>query len=133
MGQQSSILGDVPVPPINHRTNTEGDAGQVAPGGATTTFVRNTGSEGRSLPPPPQSWEARNISHLRMSSLGFPGSSVVKNPPASSGDMRSIPGSGRSPGRGNDEPLQCSCLGNPLDRGAWQATVYGVAKKLDTT
>ena len=56
---------------------------------------------------------------------------VVKNPPASAGDMRdtsSIPGSGRSPGRGNGNPLQCSCLENPMDRGAWGATVYRVAK-----
>ena len=44
------------------------------------------------------------------------------------GDMGSIPGSGRSPGEGNDNPLQYSCLENPLDRGAWQATVHGVAK-----
>ena len=58
-------------------------------------------------------------------------SSVVKNLPASigdAGDMGSIPGLGRSPGEGNDNPLQCSCLENPLDRGAWQATVHGVAK-----
>ena len=44
-----------------------------------------------------------------------------------------IPGSGRSPGVGNGNPLQCSCLGNPMDRGAWQAIVPGVAKGLDTT
>ena len=46
---------------------------------------------------------------------------VVKNPPANAGDLRdpgSIPGSGRSSGRGNDNPLQCSCLENPVDRGA---------------
>ena len=58
---------------------------------------------------------------------------VVKNPPASAGDMRdmsSIPGSGRSPGRGNGNPLQYSCLENPMDRGAWGATVYGVTQSL---
>ena len=54
--------------------------------------------------------------------------SVIKNLPASSGDVRSIPGSGRSPGEGNDIPLQYSCLENPKDRGAWWATVHVVAK-----
>ena len=48
-------------------------------------------------------------------------------------DTGSIPGSGRSPGEGNGYTLQCSCLGNPMDRGAWQAIVHGVAKELDTT
>ena len=58
----------------------------------------------------------------------FPGSSAVKNLPASVGDASSIPGSGRSPGEGNGNPLQYSCLGNPTDRGGWQVTVLGVAK-----
>ena len=53
---------------------------------------------------------------------------VVKNPPASAGDSSSIPRSRRSPGRGNGNPLQYSCLGNPIDRGAWQATVHRVAE-----
>ena len=57
------------------------------------------------------------------------GGSVLKNLPANAGDMGSIPGSGRSPGEGNGNPLQCSCLGNPVDRGAWWATVHGVAKE----
>ena len=48
-----------------------------------------------------------------------PGGSVVKNPPANSGDVGSVPGSGRSPGEGNGNPLQYSCLRNPMDRGAW--------------
>ena len=52
----------------------------------------------------------------------FPGGSVVKNLPANAGDVGSIPGSERSPGGGNGNPLQDSCLGNPMDRGAWQAT-----------
>ena len=52
----------------------------------------------------------------------------VKNLPSSTGDMGSIPGSGRSPREGNDIPLQYSCLGNPMDRGAWQATVHGFSK-----
>ena len=68
--------------------------------------------------------------------MGFPGDSVVKNPPASAGDIGdagSIPGWGRSPGEGNGSPLQYSCLGNPMDRGIWQATVHGVTKESDTT
>ena len=50
--------------------------------------------------------------------MDFPGGSVVKNPPANAEDPGSIPGSGRCPGRGNDNPLQYSCLENPMDRGA---------------
>ena len=56
---------------------------------------------------------------------------VVKNPPANAGDTRdtgSIPRSGRSPGEGNVKPLQYSCLGSSMDRGAWQVTVHGVLK-----
>ena len=63
----------------------------------------------------------------------FPGGSVVKNLPANTGDVNSVPGWGRSPGEGNGNPSQDSCLGNPMDRGAWQATVHGVAKESDTT
>ena len=61
----------------------------------------------------------------------FPGGPVVKNPPASAGDigdMGSIPGLGRSPGEGNGNPFQYSCLENPKDRGAWLAIVHWVAK-----
>ena len=65
--------------------------------------------------------------------MGFPGGSVVKNPPANAGDKGSISGLGRSPGGVNGNPLQCACLGNPMDRGAWQAAVHGVAEELDTT
>ena len=60
--------------------------------------------------------------------LGFPGGSVGKESACDAGDPGSIPGSGKSPGEGNDNPLQYSNLGNPMDRGAWQATVHGVAK-----
>ena len=62
----------------------------------------------------------------------FPGGSVVKNPPADGGDSGSIPGLGRFPGEGNGNPLQYSCLGNPMGRGAWQATVYGVPESNTT-
>ena len=60
--------------------------------------------------------------------MGFPGVSAVKNPIANAGDMDSIPSPGRSPGEGNGNPLQYSCLGNPTDRGALWATVHGVTK-----
>ena len=65
----------------------------------------------------------------QLSLLGFPGGAVVKNPPADvwvTRDAGSIPGSGRSTGGGNGTPLQHSCLGNPMDRGAWRAAVSGV-------
>ena len=60
--------------------------------------------------------------------MGFPSSTVAKNPPDNAGDTGLIPGSGRSPGVGNENPLQHSCLENPMDRGAWRATVHGDAK-----
>ena len=64
-------------------------------------------------------------------SKGFLGGTVIKNPPANAGDTRdavSIPGWRRSPGGGNGNLLQYSCLENPMDRGAWWATVHGVTK-----
>ena len=63
--------------------------------------------------------------------MGFPCGSVVKNPPANAGDTGvsgSVPGLGRPPGEGNGNPLQYSCLENPMDRGAWRTTVHRVAK-----
>ena len=63
--------------------------------------------------------------------MGFPGGSVVKNPPANAGDTGDkglIPGSGKSPGEENGNPVQYSCLNNPVDNGAWWATVHGIAK-----
>ena len=60
--------------------------------------------------------------------MGFPGGSVVKNPPGNVGAVGSIPGLGRSPGKGNGNPLQYSCQENPMDRGAWWATVHAVTK-----
>ena len=65
--------------------------------------------------------------------MDFPGGSVVRNPPANAADVCSFHGSGRSPGGGNGNPLQYSCLGNPMDGGAWRATVHGVAKELNMT
>ena len=63
---------------------------------------------------------------------GFPGSSDGKEYTCHAGDSCSIPGSRRSPGEGHSNPLQYSCLGNPMDRGAWWATVHSVAES-DTT
>ena len=60
---------------------------------------------------------------------GFPGGSVVKNLLVNAGDLGSILESGRSPGEGNGNPLEYSCLGNPMDRRAWWATVHRVAKE----
>ena len=65
--------------------------------------------------------------------MGFPGGSVVKNLTANAGDVDLIPESGRYPGGGNGNPLQYSCLQNPMDRGAWQAKVHEVPKESDTT
>ena len=59
--------------------------------------------------------------HWGSKQQGFPGGSVVMNLPANVGDSGSMPGSGRSPGEGTGNPLQYSCLGNPMDRGAWRA------------
>ena len=69
--------------------------------------------------------------HFLDVSRGFRGGSVLKSAPANAGGAGyegSIPGSGRSPGGGNVNPLQYACLENPIDRGAWLATVYKVMK-----
>ena len=58
---------------------------------------------------------------------------MINNPPATAGDMGSISGSARFPEEGNGNSLQYSCLGNPMDRGAWRATVHEVDKESDTT
>ena len=65
--------------------------------------------------------------------LGLPWWLSGKNLPANAGDLGLIPELGRSPGEGNGNPLQYSCLGNPMDRGAWWATVDGVTKESDAT
>ena len=71
---------------------------------------------------------ARGLSPLSPTFPGFPGGSVTKNLPANAGDTGSIPGLGRSPGGGNGNPLQYSCLEIPLDRGDWRAAVHGATK-----
>ena len=60
--------------------------------------------------------------------MGFPGGSGSKESAVNAGDLGSIPGSGRSPRGGHGNPLQCSCLQNPVDRGAWWVAVHGVAE-----
>ena len=75
-------------------------------------------------------WEGTKMYLLK--DWGFPGGSAAKNPPANAGDAGLIPGLGRSPGEGNGNPFHYSCLGNPVDSGAKQAVVHGVAKELDT-
>ena len=68
------------------------------------------------------------IKGVLVKSLGFPGGSVVKNLPANAGDVGSIPGSRRSPGGGNSNPLQYPGLENPMDRGAWWPIVQRTAE-----
>ena len=68
------------------------------------------------------------LGDFRCSVLGFPGGSDGKASTCNAGDLGSIPGLGRSPGEGNGNPLQHSCLENPMDGGAWQATIHGAAK-----
>ena len=65
--------------------------------------------------------------------MSFPGGSVVKNLSANAGDTGSIPGLGRSPGEGNGNSFQYSCLGNPVDRRSWWATIHGDTKESDMT
>ena len=66
-------------------------------------------------------------------SVGIPDGPVVTNPAANAGVPGSVPGSRRPPGEGNDYPLQDSCLGTTMDRGAWWAVAHGVTKELDVT
>ena len=73
-------------------------------------------------------WDDSSTRHLFL----FPGGSVVKNPPANAGHVGSIPGSRTWPRVGNGNPLQYSCLGNPMNRGTWRATVSG-GMESDTT
>ena len=75
----------------------------------------------------------RDSCSLRLNFFGVPPcSSDSKISARNAGDLGSIPGSGRSPGKGNDNPLQYSCLENSMDRRAWEATVYGI-KEQDMT
>ena len=81
--------------------------------------------------------QAKNVIMLNYGKvMGFPVGTMVKNLPASARDMKMqslIPGLGRSPGIGNGNLFQYSCLKNSVNRGAWQAIVHGVIKELDTS
>ena len=77
-------------------------------------------------------WNKVCESFTGLMNLGFRGGSVVKNPPANAGDMGSIPRLGRSLGEGNGNPRQCSCLGNPMDRGAWGSEELGMTENAHT-
>ena len=72
-----------------------------------------------------------NTFHLVTNTKGLPGDSDGKKSARNVGDLGLIPGLGRSPGKGNGNPLQYSCLGNPMNKGPWQATVHGLAKESD--
>ena len=76
---------------------------------------------------------SHNLMLAIMMMVGFPGGSVAKNLPANAGDTGLTPGSGRSLGDGNGNPLWYSCPGNPMNRGAWWAIIHGAAKEPDTT
>ena len=78
-------------------------------------------------------WNTHMFVLLHITARNPRASQVAKNPPANAGDMISIPGLERSHGRVNGNPLQDSCLGNPMDRGAWRATVHWSHKESDTT
>ena len=98
-----------------------------------TSDTVNKGCRGDILPYPPQEL-ALHMNDLNLTlHRAFPGGASGKNPQTSAGDVRdtgSIHGSERSPGGGNGNPLQYSCLENPMDTGAWWATVHGVTKRI---
>ena len=73
------------------------------------------------------------VTYRSIDTMSLPGGSDDKEIAFNAGDLGSVSGSGRSPAEGNGNTLQCSCLGNPLDRGDWRATGYGVANELDMT
>ena len=75
-----------------------------------------------------KSCDTRGLGLLQRNQCDFPGGSNVKESSCNAGDHSRIPGSGRSSGKGNGNPLQYSCLENPMDRGAWRATVHEVPR-----
>ena len=86
---------------------------------------------GRFLTTGPPGKSLGSLKSFQSLEMGFPGGSVVKNPPANAGDTEDlglIPGLERSPGVGNGNPLQYACLDNPMNTGAWRATVHGVTE-----
>ena len=73
-------------------------------------------------------WKQATIYQNLLYEVGVSLVAQLKNPPANAGNIGSIPGSGKTPGEGNGNTLQYSCLRNPMDRGAWRATAHGVTK-----
>ena len=73
------------------------------------------------------------LKNIQLRIFGLPSGSLIKSPPANAGDTGSVPWQGRSPGVGTCNPLQYSCLGKPMDKEAWWATVCGILKELDRT
>ena len=90
--------------------------------------LRSPALQADSLPSEPHGSFFLTLPPALIKGLCIPSGSVVKNLPANANDVGSIPGPGRFPGEGNGNPLQYFCLGNPKDRGAWQATAHGVGK-----
>ena len=86
------------------------------------TRLKQLSMHAHTLPPMPN----HQIYHY----IGLPWGLMVNNSPANTGDVGSTPGSGTSPGEGNGNPFQYFCLGNPVDRGAWQALVHGGHQKI---
>ena len=95
------------------------------PGAALLFLVEGGACRGRSFPLLPFSFIFYGV---HGAAVGFPGGSDGKQSAYNAGDLGSIPRLGRSPGEGNGSPLQYSCLEDPMDRGAWRATVHGVTK-----
>ena len=93
---------------------------------ATVLLLLSFNPMDRSTPHLPVFTISRNL--LKLMCVDFPHSSVGRESACDAGDPGLIPGSGRSSGEGNGNPLQYSCLENPMDRGVWQATVHGIAK-----
>ena len=98
----------------------------VTPRNCFSDSEKGAGDRNRCMPP------NLTVTDSLQSQWGFPSGSVVENLPANTGDTGSVPGLGRSPGGGNGNPLQYSCLENPMGRGAWQATVHGISESNTT-
>ena len=104
----------------SHKGRSQSGSFREGPGSIAEGFLRREKTSDRKA-----TWESLDWGDLYIASLV---AQMVKNPPASAGDPASIPGSGRSPGERNDNPLHYFCLENSMDRGAWWATVHGIAK-----
>ena len=100
--------------------------GSSQPRDQTHVSLMSPALAGRFFSTEPRGRPLNNLRGTQSSQLGFPNGSDGKESACSTGDLGLIPGLGRSPGEGNGNPLQYSCLENSMDRGTWQATVHGV-------